>query len=762
METQALSSDLAQRNSEAFSQNPTQVTLNDPRESDSACFSASLRCYFCGYSKHPRAKCPARDASCHKCQKKGHFSKVCRASGAMKEHAASTELTKCDNSLLQAAPTLASSMSARAGVGLRSAVTEITVCGKTFDCLIDSGSTSSFVHPKLVDTLSLRVRPSSYSVSMASTSHEVKTLGSCDVNFVIQGQLYENFTLSIMPELCTDVVLGQDFQKCHEAVTVKYGGERPALVVCGFSTLRIDPPELFSNLASDCHPIATRSRRFGASERQFIEEETQRLLREGVIEPSNSPWRAQVVVVNNRSKRRLAIDYSQTINKFTFLDAYPLPRISEFVNRIACYRFFSTIDLKSAYHQIPIREADRPYTAFEAAGSLFHFTRLPFGVTNGVACFQRIMDSIIKSANLDGTFSYLDDVIICGMTQQDHDLNLKRFLQAAAEVNIQYNKEKCVFSTQRLQILGHVIENGELRPDPSRLKPLHDLPEPTDTKSLKRILGLFAHYSKWISDFSSKVKPLASVSKFPLSPDAQRAFRSLKCDIEHSVVDAIDESKPFEVETDASDTAIAATLCQDGRPVCFFSRMFQGSEVRHAAVEKEAQAIIEAIRHWRQFLTGRRFSLKTDQRSVSFIFDKGHKGKIKNDKIFRWRMELSCYDFDIIYRPGRENVVADTFSRSVCASSVKDIDTLRELHRVLCHPGVRRMFHFIRSKNLPYSLEEIRAVTKTCDTCLRCKPSFLRPPDGVLIKATQPFERLNLDFKGPLPSTNQNLSLIHI
>ena len=110
---------------------------------------------------------------------------------------------------------------------------------------------------------------------------------------------------------------------------------------------------------------------------------------------------------------------------------------------------------------------------------------------------------------------------------------------------------------------------------------------------------------------------------------------------------------PFEVETDASDFAIAATLNQAGRPVAFFSRTLHGPEALHAAIEKEAQAIIETVRHWKHYLTGRRFTLKTDKLSVSFMFDKYQRSKMKNDKIMRWRMELSCFDFDIVYRPGR-------------------------------------------------------------------------------------------------------------
>ena len=496
---------------------------------------------------------------------------------------------------------------------------------------------------------------------------------------------------------------------------------------------------------------------------KFIEKETQRLLREGIIETSNSPWRAQIVVTkDDNHKKRLAIDYSQTINRFTLLDGYPLPRIDDTVNKIAQYRVFSTIDLRSAYHQVPIRKEDKVYTAFKSDGSLYQFTRIPFGVTNGVACFQRIMDSFIQEAKLDGTFAYLDDITICGMTQAEHDLNLERFLKAAEMKNIVYNEDKCVFSTTKLSILGYVVEDGNMRPDPERLRPLRQLAMPHDMKSLRRVLGFFAYYSQWIREYSDKVHPLSITTTFPASKEAEIAFQQLKRDIEGSVVTAIDEDLPFEVETDASESAIAATLNQAGRPVAFFSRTLQGSERRHASVEKEAQAIIESVRHWRHYLTGKHFTLKTDQKSVSYMFDKRQKSKIKNDKIMRWRMELSCFDFDIMYRPGKENIPSDTLSRSSCSATGTDLRELIKLHEALCHPGVTRMLHFVKSKNLPYSVEDVRRLTSSCKVCAECKPRFYQPENTHLIKATQPFERLGVDFKGPLPSTDKNLYFLTI
>ena len=754
---QARSLESAMKSSESYSIPNTLVNAAVPAESSksqdsqentlAAAFeTTSSTCYFCGNNRHPRSKCPAKEATCNKCQKKGHYAKVCQSKATLKVSAS-----------------LHSPVIATAQIpGTLSRSTATISLGKLkVKALFDSGSTESFIHPNLVKSAGLTVQPASGTVSMASTALSANVTGSCTTNLEYQNQKYTNLRLSVLPGLCADLILGLDFQSRHESITFQYGGSQPPLSVCGFSTLNMDPAEPFANLTENCHPIASKSRRYSKDDLKFIDGEVDRLLREGIIEPSNSPWRAQVVVTkDDNHKKRLAIDYSQTINRFTQLDAFPLPRMNDLVNDIAQYRVFSTIDLRSAYHQVPLKEEDKQYTAFEARNNLYQFTRLPFGVTNGVACFQREMMKFIDQNNLNAVFPYLDNITICGKDQQEHDANLEKFLAAAKAKNICYNDSKSVFSTRKLAILGYVIEEGIIRPDPERLNPLRNLPVPHDSKSLSRCLGLFSYYSKWIPEFSNRIKPLTSSKSFPLTNEAVTTFENLKKAVEEAFVTAIDETVPFEVETDASDVALAATLSQDGRPVAFFSRSLQGSELKHAAIEKEAQAIIEAIRHWRHFLTGRHFTLTTDQKSVSYMFDQRNRGKIKNDKIMRWRLELACYSFDIVYRPGKENVLPDALSRATCASAPQD--SLYSLHEALCHPGVTRLNHFVRSKNLPYSLDEVKRVTSQCQICAESKPRFHKPEEVPLIKATQPFERINIDFKGPLPSNNGNKYFLNI
>ena len=149
------------------------------------------------------------------------------------------------------------------------------------------------------------------------------------------------------------------------------------------------------------------------------------------------------------------------------------------VERVANYRIFSTIDLQSAYHQIPIREEDKPYTAFEAGRRLYQFRRIPFGVTNGVACFQRVMDDIISDENLPDTFVYVDNITVCGRNREEHDANLNKFLSVAGRYNLTLNYDKCVFSAKSIDLLGYMIADGTIKPDLERLRPLRELSPPT-------------------------------------------------------------------------------------------------------------------------------------------------------------------------------------------------------------------------------------------------------------------------------------------
>ena len=588
---------------------------------------------------------------------------------------------------------------------------------------------------------------------------ETKGFVLADLEF--KSVLYKNIKLSVLPDLCCEIILGHDFLGLHSKIEIPLDGQRSPLSLCSVAAANIEPPSLFGELTEGWKPIATKSRRHNKPNNDFIEKEVNSLLNEGIIEPSKSPWRAQVLVTSSENhKRRMVVDYSQTVNKFTNLDAYPQKRVDELVEKVSQYSLFSTFDLKSAYHQIPIKEEEKKYTAFEAAGNLYQFTRIPFGVTNGVACFQRVIDEVIKKENLQATMAYVDNVTVCGDSDAEHDANVDAFLKAARKYNLTFNNDQSVIKASKIRLLGFEVSKGQIKPDPDRLQPLRDLPAPETKKAQERIVGMFAYYSQWIAKFSDKAYPLIRNEIFPLPQPVMACFINLKEELEKAVLVTYDYSQPLSlvVETDASDVAIAATLNQNGRPLAFFTRTLKDSEKSHPPVEREACAVIEALRKWKHYLIGTHFTIVTDNEPIAFMYGK-HTKKIKNDKILRWRLELSEFSFDTVYRPGSQNQAADALSR---CSATHSLDHLRKLHEALCHPGVSRLCHFVRSKNLPFSVEDVKAITRNCSHCAETKPRFARPSSESLIKATQPFERLSIDFKGPLPSSSRNKYILTV
>ena len=479
--------------------------------------AANSKCYFCGYQRHPRLKCPAKDATCKNCGKKGHFQRACRSPTQIKPISSITS------------PIILSAITASAPECLRSAVTEVIVNGVPLQALIDTGSSESYVSDHIIKRYGWNVEKSSSVITMASTLLNSRTKGHCYVPIQYKNNYYDRVKLSVLPRLCSDILLGHDFLSLHKMVEIPFKGEKPPLSLCNLLAARIDPPKLFNNIQADCKPIAIKSRRYSPADQNFIKSEVDRLLSEHIIEPSNSPWRAQVLVTTNeRHKKRMVVDYSQTINRFTQLDAYPLPRLDEMIGKISQYTVFSALDLQSAYHQIPILENEKQYTAFEACGNLYQFCRIPFGVTNGVACFQRVIDTIIRSENLKDTFAYIDNLTICGKDRASHDANLERFLEVAKSYGLTFNNDKSIIATNRICILGYDVSYKSIRPDPERLQPLRNLKPPWDLKSQQRAVGLFAYYSHWISHFSDKIHLLNTNRTFPLSREVTESFELLK------------------------------------------------------------------------------------------------------------------------------------------------------------------------------------------------------------------------------------------
>ena len=464
------------------------------------------KCRYCGGNMHQtRRQCPASSSKCDFCHKKGHWAVVCHKKrqqengglGAVAHTPVLMGVSQKRHKRRKHLPT----------PGKRD-VTHIktTIKGKTMNSIVDSGSDFTFTSHSKAEELDLLILPPSEehkNITLADVSNSA-VIGEVVTDIIVQGKTYSMVVL-VMKNLFTDLILGKDFMQKHKSVTFKFEEtpeSLPPLVlsdlsspVCAFTAMDVDPPSLFSHMSPDIKPISCKSKRYSKSDADFIDETVRDWYSKGIIEPSNSPWRAQPLVTTESEthRRRVVIDYSRTVNRYTQLDAYPLPRIDDMANDVSKYKYYATYDLKSAYHQVEIPLADRPYTAFEASGKLWQFTRIPNGVTNGVAAFQRVLDTLVEKEGLDDTFVYVDNVTVCGNTEEDLELNRQKWESLAKKYNLTFNLDKCIFSCTRLALMGYIVEHNSVKPDPERLKPLMELPSPQDLPSQGPIVGLFSY-----------------------------------------------------------------------------------------------------------------------------------------------------------------------------------------------------------------------------------------------------------------------------
>ena len=441
-------------------------------------------------------------------------------------------------------------------------------------------------------------------------------------------------------------------------------------------------------------PVTERYRRIPPNQYQEVRQHLQELLEKGVICPSESSYASPIVLVRKKSGGlRMCVDYRR-LNQKTKRDQYPLPRIEESLEALQGAKYFSTIDLASAYNQVEVAHQDRHKTAFTTPMGLFEYNRMPFGLQNAPATFQRLMQGVFHEDILQTMMVYLDDIIVFSSTIEEHLERLERVLRKLQQHGLKIEPSKCQLFQDQVSYLGHVVTADGVATDPEKTKVVREWPIPTTVRDLRSFLGFASYYRRFVPNFAQvagplhklvaklgnggKVRSTKTPTKNMWTADCQQSFDKLKNLLTTAPVLAYpDYNKTFILETDASNDGLGAVLSQEQggkvKVIAYASRGLRGGErnmENYSSRKLELLALKWAVcDKFREHLLGSKFVIYTDNNPLTYLQSKSKLKAIEQ----RWAAELASFDFTIKYRPGHHNQNADALSRiNQCEEPTED------------------------------------------------------------------------------------------
>ncbi|GBG92123.1 hypothetical protein CBR_g54423 [Chara braunii] len=412
-----------------------------------------------------------------------------------------------------------------------------------------------------------------------------------------------------------------------------------------------------------------RIHRMSPGELDELRRQLKELVEKGWIRPSVSPSGSPVLFVPQKKEGtlRMCIDY-RGLNAITVKNREPLPRIDDLLDRVQGCRNFSKIDLKSGYHQIAIRPEDQHKTAFQTRYDLYEFVVMPFGLCNAPGTFQHAMNRIFHDYLDKFVIAYLDDILIFSKTVEEHVAHVDKVLSLLRQHKFKINGEKCEFGRTRVLYLGHEISAEGLKPDDAKVASIRDWPRPQSVTEMRSFLGMTGYYRTFVKNYSVVAAPLTDLTRLDTpwewTEECKAAFRHLKHALTHyEVLKLPDPDKPFIVTTDASQYGIGAVLAQQEgpklRPIEYMSKKMPSQKFAKSTYEKELYAVFKALTHWRHYLLGRFFILRTDHQTLRWMRTQ----PVLSDALKRWIEVIEQYDFDPQYIKGEYNKVVDALSR---------------------------------------------------------------------------------------------------